>query len=247
MRLERMRSRVSSSGAWRRTSSSKVALASSIIAHSSPPLVSTPAAANSAGSTRRSSLPSSGRPSESASRLAGSIVSTATFLPARRHPGGDRRRGGRLADPARAGADADPLALEQLARRRPSALPSELAGELADLLDAELGLEDERQGPTAAPRRAPRAGRAARAGRRAAALAQRRAARAASAAVGLARSGLEPLDLGLARSAPGRARSCRPGRPRRRRPRSASRSSAAVSLTGISSGRATIATPVLRG
>ena len=81
MRLERMRSRVSSSGAWRRTSSSKVALASSIMAQSSPPLVSTPASENSAGSTRRSSLPSSGRPSESASRLAGSIVSTATFFP----------------------------------------------------------------------------------------------------------------------------------------------------------------------
>ena len=71
---------VSSSGAWRATSSSKVALASSIIAHSSPS-ISIPCASNSFGSTRLASLPSSFRPSESARRLAGSIVSTQTFSP----------------------------------------------------------------------------------------------------------------------------------------------------------------------
>ena len=80
MRLSRTRSRDSSSGAWRATSSSKVALASSIIAHSSP-FISTPCFSNRAGSTCVASLPSSFRPSESASRLAGSIVSTQTFRP----------------------------------------------------------------------------------------------------------------------------------------------------------------------
>ena len=68
-------------GACLATTSSKVAFASSCIAHSSPPSVSMPSASNSAGSTCCSTLPSSGRPSESASRFAGSIVSTATFFP----------------------------------------------------------------------------------------------------------------------------------------------------------------------
>ena len=72
MRFESTASRVRSSGACHSISSSKVRLASSIIAHSSP---STPA------STRRSSLPSSRSPSALASRRAGSIVSTATFFP----------------------------------------------------------------------------------------------------------------------------------------------------------------------
>ena len=72
------------------------------------------------GSTRRSALPSSGRPSESASRFAGSIVSTATRLPAGGHPGSDRRRGGRLADAARARADADSALGEQLGQARRS-------------------------------------------------------------------------------------------------------------------------------
>src|SRR5919197_2763688 len=80
MRLRRIRSRVCSSGAWRSTRSSNVRFASSIIAHSSP-RISTPASANRSGSTRLSSLPSSGSPSELARRFAGSIVSTATFFP----------------------------------------------------------------------------------------------------------------------------------------------------------------------
>ena len=72
MRFESTASRVCSSGACHSISSSKVRLASSIIAQSSP-VAST--------STRRSSLPSSGRPSESGEPPGGSIVSTATFLP----------------------------------------------------------------------------------------------------------------------------------------------------------------------
>src|ERR687893_640981 len=81
MRFERIRSRVSASGACLSTTSSNVAFASSIIAHNSPPCASMPWRSKRAGSTRRSVFPSSGRPSESASRFAGSIVSTATFLP----------------------------------------------------------------------------------------------------------------------------------------------------------------------
>ena len=72
MRLPSTASRVASSGACHSISSSKVRLASSIMAHSSP---------GTSTSTRRSSLPSSGRPSALARRRAGSIVSTATFLP----------------------------------------------------------------------------------------------------------------------------------------------------------------------
>ena len=49
-------------------------------AHSSP-VISTPWSLNRAGSTSIGSLPSSSRPSESARRLAGSIVTTATFMP----------------------------------------------------------------------------------------------------------------------------------------------------------------------
>src|SRR3954469_15580664 len=64
---------------------SNVRLASSIIAHSSP-RSSIPCAAKRAGSTRRGSLPSSASPSESASRRAGSIVTTATFRPRSARP-----------------------------------------------------------------------------------------------------------------------------------------------------------------
>ena len=47
--------------------------------------------------------------------------------PAGRHAGRDRRRGRRLADPAGAGADADVLAFEDLADRRPSGRASSRA------------------------------------------------------------------------------------------------------------------------
>src|SRR3954469_17788789 len=72
MRLPSTASRVCSSGACHSISSSKVRLASSIIAHSSP---------FTGASTRVSWLPSSGSPRELARRRAGSMVSTATFLP----------------------------------------------------------------------------------------------------------------------------------------------------------------------
>src|SRR5215207_9924102 len=80
MRLARISSRVASSGASRSMTSSNVRLASSIIAHSSPS-ISTPWGSKRSGSTRRGSLPSSAIPSALASRFAGSIVTTATFIP----------------------------------------------------------------------------------------------------------------------------------------------------------------------
>jgi hypothetical protein len=48
--------------------------------------MSTPWPANRAGSISRGSLPSSSSPSEFASRLAGSIVTTATFAPSAAAP-----------------------------------------------------------------------------------------------------------------------------------------------------------------
>src|SRR5918995_4796540 len=144
MRLARIRSRVSASGACLRTTSSKVCLASSIIAQSSPPLVWTPTSVNSAGSTCRSVLPSSGRPSESASRFAGSIVSTATFFP-------------RAAIPAAIAAEIvvlptppEPAQMHTSLPRRSSETPAtsrHLCGEPPDVLRPELGLEDERERP----------------------------------------------------------------------------------------------------
>ena len=67
----------------------------------------------------------------------------ADLQPLRRHPGRDRRRGRRLADPAGAGADADRFALEDFAERGhqesfPASSPRRL--------DVELGLEEEGQG-----------------------------------------------------------------------------------------------------
>src|SRR4051794_11753624 len=75
-----MSSRVAASGASRSMTSSNVRLASSIIAHSSPS-ISTPWGAKRSGSTRCGSLPSSLIPSALASRRAGSMVITATFIP----------------------------------------------------------------------------------------------------------------------------------------------------------------------
>src|SRR3954468_8329042 len=72
MRFAKTSSRVRSSGAKRSISSSKVRLASSISAHSSP---------RASTVTRCGSLGSSSSPSAFASRRAGSIVTTATFSP----------------------------------------------------------------------------------------------------------------------------------------------------------------------
>src|SRR5919108_1365180 len=211
MRLSRIRSRVSSSGACRRTSSSKVAFASSIIAHSSPPSVSTPASLNSAGSTWRSSFPSSGRPSESARRLAGSIVSTETFLP-------------RAAIPAAIAAEVvvlpTPPEPAQMHTRLPSsssATPAisfprgcgrsfgsprspalaRLGRQLPDLVDPELGLEDEGNRPHRGADELHEAGELLSLHGGAAALAERREARRAERAIGVAGDGLDPLGLGL--------------------------------------------------
>src|SRR4051794_17981308 len=109
-----------------------------------------PAAPNRSGSTRRSSLPSSGRPSESARRFAGSIVNTATFLP-------------RAAIPAAIAAELvvfpTPPEPAQMQTRFPSSIWATLAisaslqalvqisRQLADLVHAQLGLEDEGEGP----------------------------------------------------------------------------------------------------
>ena len=85
MRLRITSSSVRRSGARCSISSSKVRLASSISAHSSP-RISTPWAVKRSGSMRWGSLPSSARPSEFASRRAGSMVTTATFAPSAAAP-----------------------------------------------------------------------------------------------------------------------------------------------------------------
>ena len=90
---------------------------SSMAAHSSPRGFS-PAAANASGRTRRSSLPMPSSPSASASRRAGSTVSTSTRPP--RCSGGHRRQRRRrrgLAHPARPAGDHDLLGRQQLLER----------------------------------------------------------------------------------------------------------------------------------
>ncbi len=84
--------------------SSKVRLASSIIAQSSPSMRTDPP-----GSILRGSPESSLRPSADASRFAGSIVTTATLRPSHGHAERERRRGGRLADTSGTDADDHPL------------------------------------------------------------------------------------------------------------------------------------------
>ena len=120
--------------------SSKVRFASSIIAHSSP-FISMPCAAKRSGSTSRSSLPSSGRPSELARRFAGSMVSTATFRPCGGHAHRDRRGRGRLADPARARADADLPALQQVADVHARGCSSISSASVLDRVHVELRVE----------------------------------------------------------------------------------------------------------
>ena len=98
------------SGASSSMSSSKVRLASSIIANSSPRGSSPEPPRSRATSTGWGRLPSESRPSASASRRAGSIVTSATRRPSRGQSQGDRRGDGRLADAAGTGADHDALA-----------------------------------------------------------------------------------------------------------------------------------------
>ena len=220
MRFARMRSRVSSSGAWRRTSSSKVAFASSIIAHSSPPLVSIPASANSSGSTWRSSLPSSGRPSESASRLAGSIVSTATFLPRAAIPAAIAAELVVLPTPPEPGADADALAVEELRDAGHQSIVRLASSRISSTPSS--GSKTKGSVRTGAVDQLRQAGELLALRRGSAALAERRPARGAQGRRWpCRRRPLEPLQSRPSRSAPGRARSCRRDRPRRRPPRSA--------------------------
>src|ERR1700709_1270103 len=113
MGFSRTRSRDSSSGAWRATRSSNVAFGSSIIAHSSP-FISTPCCSKSFGSTRRGGLaaPPSRTPEGVGQPFRRIDRQHADLHSAFGQPGRDRRRGGRLADPAGARADDDLLALE---------------------------------------------------------------------------------------------------------------------------------------
>ena len=78
--LSRIRRAVAASGAWRRTRPSHACLVSSIAAHSSP-RGATPASWNAASGTRVAALPRPSSPSASASRRAGSTVSTSTLPP----------------------------------------------------------------------------------------------------------------------------------------------------------------------
>ena len=106
MRFESTASRVRSSGACHSTISSKVRFGSSIIAHSSP---------STSAFTSRSSFPSSGSPSEFASRFAGSIVSTATFFPRAAIPSAMAADVVVLPTPPGPAADADLLACQPVA------------------------------------------------------------------------------------------------------------------------------------
>ena len=216
MRLARISSRVSSSGESRSTSSSNVRLGSSVIAHSSP-LISTPAAGEARRIDERAGrCPSSSRPSASASRSAGSIVTTATRAPSRREAHRDRGRGRRLADAARAGADHDALALEALAERAHrtrSRSPGELARSTPRRARAGTGRAARPPGSRARAAVAPavRAAARARAWRPRAASTTRSPARPSSAAASAAlkRRGLTRLATASESSRPVRSASAR--------------------------------------
>ena len=102
--------RISSRRAPRRAPGARSARRTSAWGRASSPtarrLSSIPWPANRAASTRRGSEPSCSMPSASASRRAGSIVTTHDPRAPRGQPHGDRRRGGGLAHAARARADA---------------------------------------------------------------------------------------------------------------------------------------------
>ena len=184
------------SGACHSISSSKVRLASSIIAHSSP--------STSAVRPGVSSLPSSGRPSESASRLAGSMVSTATFLP-------------RAAMPSAIAAEVvvfptppEPAQMQMLLRSSQSLDHSASSSSSRQLARARRGPSggSNRKGRRAhAGRRRPRRSRSScsRCARRAAMLAQRGGDAARAASPPRPSSALVRL-TSSARSAPGRGR-----------------------------------------
>ena len=192
---------------WRRASSPRARPASR-----------RPRCSNSFGSTCRGSLPSSSSPSESASRFAGSIVSTATLLPARGQAGRERRRGGRLADAARAGADATRLPSRispTFGTTRAAAARRSSAGDVeARLEDEGQGLDGRAHGLRRAASSCSRCGRARRY------CGERRADRGRGGALGDLAARRSSFAASSRRSARVHARSCRRGRPRRRPRRS---------------------------
>ena len=136
--LARICSRVSASGAWRRMRSSQLCLVSSMAAHSSP-LGWAAAPANTSSGMRTSSFPIPLSPSASASRRAGSTVSTRTRPPCSTTAvaASDAAVVVLPTPPGPAGDD-DVLGVEQLSdrlgapvvgrrRHRPSSSPSEWA------------------------------------------------------------------------------------------------------------------------
>ena len=260
---------MAASGAWRRTRSSQLCLVSSIAAHSSP-RGSTPASTKASRGTCVSTLPNVSRPSALASRRAGSTVSTSTLppwctaaiaaaaaavvvlptppepqwitislaasscsiepvdavLPARhQNPSSSARWRGDLAGGA--GAVAALEEVRHVEQRRAGgqllAQAGEVRGAGAAQRDRELGAVEDR-----AHRRAER-------------LAER-APRAR-----LAHELLEHLLLAAAEQLRAARGSRRRRRGRRRSPSASRSASSRVSLTGISSGAATITTPVCAG
>ena len=133
MRFESTASRVRSSGACHSISSSKVRLASSIIAHSSPSSVDVDAPLLVAQLAQAERV---GQPPRGVDREHGDL------LPARRHAERDRRRGRGLAHAARARADADLLALEPVLDHSSSSSRSDSSSSSRRL---QLGLEQVRQ------------------------------------------------------------------------------------------------------
>ena len=232
MRLERTSSRVRSSGASSSISSSKVRLASSIIAHSSP-RTSMPWPARRLGSTRWGSLPSSSTPSALASRRAGSMVTTATRAPCAARPMASAADVVVLPTPPepaqtmmrlsrrRAFTACLPARRARVASRSPS---SKTCGSVVTVARAR------RRRRRSCARWAPARAWAWRAARTSG---PSGAASSARTSVGVKRWGSMPLQITSSTSTPtpSRSVSC----------------SASVSLTGISSGRATTITPVRLG
>src|SRR5680860_1203126 len=152
MRLSRTRSRLSSSGAWRATSSSKVALASSIIAHSSP-FISIPWRSNRAGSTvsTQTRSPRAAIPS--------AIAAAVVVLPTPPEPAQmQMSRPSRISSTA--GISGWPGARRCASSRRAwlGARSSEPLRELPCRLDAQLRLEEEGEGLDRGLDPAPQAG-----------------------------------------------------------------------------------------
>ena len=216
-------------------SSSKVRLASSIIAHSSP-RSSMPWPAKRAGSTRCGSLPSSSSPSALASRRAGSIVTTATRAPSAARP---------MASAADVVVLPTPPEPAQMTMRLPARRALTAQRSSARARRCEPRERRPRTRTAAWPRG--RARRGAGAELRRAGRGRGRAAWRAARTSGPSGAARERARLGggeaLGEHAVDDDQVDRRGRCRR----AARRCRASVSLTGISSGRATATTPVRSG